>query len=109
MFVHPRAEVFHNQHGKLDYLCVERRLQVETSPFTHLYQFTSEANIWYADTDLNLYANNITVPGFSPIFPDAHCTESGDVCQLTTGEGGEIVSGMIAEVSANKEQKSMLR
>lgn len=33
---------------------------------------------------------NITVPGFSPLFPDAHCTSDGDVCQLTTGEGGKL-------------------
>ena len=35
----------------------------------------------------SLYDGNITVPGFSPLFPDAHCTSSGEVCQLTTGEG----------------------
>ena len=29
----------------------------------------------------------MTVPGLSPLFPDAHCTEAGDVCQVTTGEG----------------------
>jgi purine nucleoside permease len=29
---------------------------------------------------------NITVPGFSPLFPQAHCLEDGSVCQLTTGE-----------------------
>lgn len=50
--------------------------------------FDSEANVWYEDTELNLYANNITIPGFSPLFPQAHCTESGEICQLTTGEGG---------------------
>ncbi|QDS69879.1 hypothetical protein FKW77_000591 [Venturia effusa] len=55
--------------------------------FFIISMFSSEADIWYADTELNLYAKNITVPGFSPLFPDAHCTESGDVCQLTTGEG----------------------
>lgn len=31
-------------------------------------------------------AINITVPGFSPLFQDAHCTIDGDICQLTTGE-----------------------
>ncbi|KAI5250732.1 purine nucleoside permease [Aureobasidium subglaciale] len=49
--------------------------------------FSSEAEIWYEDTSLNLYANNVTVPGFSSLFPDAHCTASGEVCQMTTGEG----------------------
>lgn len=52
--------------------------------------FDSEADVWYADTELNLYANNITVPGFSPLFPEAHCTASGEICQLTTGEGGQF-------------------
>lgn len=39
-----------------------------------------------------ILGNNITVTGFSPLFPDAHCTEDGDVCQLTTGEGGKLES-----------------
>lgn len=26
------------------------------------------------------------MPGLSPLFPDVHCTENGDVCQLTIGE-----------------------
>lgn len=51
-------------------------------------QFDPEADIWYENMP-ELYDNNITVTGFSPLFPDAHCTESGDVCQLTTGEGGK--------------------
>jgi purine nucleoside permease len=32
---------------------------------------------------------NITLPGASPLYPDAHCTKTGEVCRLTTG-GGEI-------------------
>lgn len=50
-------------------------------------QFDSEADIWYEDTELNLYAQNITVPGLSMLFPDVHCTATGEVCQLTAGEG----------------------
>jgi purine nucleoside permease len=38
--------------------------------------------------EFNLLANNITVPGFSPLFPEAYCTTEADVCQLVTGEGG---------------------
>lgn len=34
----------------------------------------------------NLFAKNVTVPGFSMLFPDAHCLADGSVCQLTTGE-----------------------
>jgi purine nucleoside permease len=28
----------------------------------------------------------VTVTGFSPLFPNAHCTSDHDICQLTTGE-----------------------
>ncbi|THW05690.1 purine nucleoside permease [Aureobasidium pullulans] len=57
--------------------------------------FSSEADIWYEDTTLNLYANNVTVPGFSSLFPDAHCTASGEVCQMTTGEGEINAAGSV--------------
>lgn len=30
---------------------------------------------------------NITIPGFSPLFPQAHCTLDGSICHLVTGEG----------------------
>ena len=48
--------------------------------------FDSEADVWYENMP-SLYDHNITIPGASPLFPDAHCTTAGDVCQLTTGEG----------------------
>src|SRR5947209_14777900 len=48
--------------------------------------FDSEANVWY-DNMPSILAENITLPGASPLYPDAHCTETGEVCQLTTGEG----------------------
>lgn len=35
----------------------------------------------------SILGDNITVPGLSPLYPQAHCTASGEVCQLTTGEG----------------------
>lgn len=59
--------------------------------FLIFQQFSPEADIWYANADTkgsigNLLANNITVPGFSPLFPQAHCLTDGSVCQLTTGE-----------------------
>jgi purine nucleoside permease len=54
-------------------------------------QFGPEADIWYTNADApgsigDLLAKNITVPGFSPLFPQAHCLADGSVCQLTTGE-----------------------
>ncbi|KAG8975041.1 hypothetical protein FRC05_006464 [Tulasnella sp. 425] len=48
--------------------------------------FTPEGEVWYNIPEFNLLANNITVPGFSPLFPDAHCTSNGEICQLNTGE-----------------------
>ncbi|KAG9248779.1 purine nucleoside permease-domain-containing protein [Calycina marina] len=53
--------------------------------------FQYEADIWYDNSDTegsigNLLAQNITVSGFSMLFPDAHCLADGSVCQLTTGE-----------------------
>lgn len=50
-----------------------------------------EADIWYANDKSpgsigDLLAQNITVPGFSPLYPNAHCLADGSVCQLTTGE-----------------------
>ena len=35
----------------------------------------------------DILTKNITVPGFSPLYPAAHCVANGSVCQLTTGEG----------------------
>ena len=51
--------------------------------------FDPEADIWYGIPEFDLLALNITVPGFSPLFPDAHCTADGDICQLVTGESGK--------------------
>ncbi|RDW89723.1 putative purine nucleoside permease [Coleophoma cylindrospora] len=53
--------------------------------------FSYEAAIWYDNAETegsigNLLEKNITVPGFSMLFPDAHCLADGSVCQLTTGE-----------------------
>ncbi|EEB98440.1 hypothetical protein MPER_02047, partial [Moniliophthora perniciosa FA553] len=49
--------------------------------------FDAEADIWYNIPEFNLLARNISVPGFSPLFPQAHCTSSGTICQATFGEG----------------------
>ena len=50
-------------------------------------QYDSEGDAWLSKESLGLYSNNVTVPGLSPLFPDAHCTEAGDVCEIITGEG----------------------
>jgi purine nucleoside permease len=51
--------------------------------------FDPEAEIWWNIPEFDLLALNITVPGFSPLFPDAHCTADGEICQLITGESGK--------------------
>ena len=50
--------------------------------------FPPEGAAWYGIPEFNLLAKNITVPGVSPLYPDVHCTEKGDVCQIITGEAG---------------------
>ncbi|KAF7356230.1 Purine nucleoside permease [Mycena venus] len=49
--------------------------------------FHSEAVEWYNIPEFDLLAQNITVPGLSPLFPDVHCTQDGSICQLITGQG----------------------
>ncbi|RDX40312.1 purine nucleoside permease [Lentinus brumalis] len=49
--------------------------------------FTAEGTAWYGLPEFNLLEQNITVPGFSPLFPQAHCTLDGSICHLVTGEG----------------------
>ncbi|KAK7633669.1 hypothetical protein IWX48DRAFT_604414 [Phyllosticta citricarpa] len=51
--------------------------------------FNPEAEAWWKISEFNLLAQNITVPGFSPLFPEAHCTADGSICQLIAGEGGK--------------------
>ena len=53
-----------------------------------LSMFDPEAEVWYGISDFDVLARNITIPGFSPVYPDAHCTADGEVCQLTIGEAG---------------------
>ncbi|KAI0829555.1 putative purine nucleoside permease [Hypoxylon sp. FL0890] len=52
--------------------------------------FSPEAEVWYRNlpnsTVGDILANNITVPGLSPLYPHVHCNERGEVCQFTVGE-----------------------
>ena len=50
--------------------------------------FPPEGAVWYGIPEFNVLARNISVPGISPLYPDVHCTENGDVCQIVTGEAG---------------------
>ncbi|MCJ1359386.1 MAG: hypothetical protein MMC33_009388 [Icmadophila ericetorum] len=47
-----------------------------------------EGDAWHNIPEFDVLAQNITVPGLSPIFPRVHCTAVGDICQLVTGEAG---------------------
>jgi len=49
--------------------------------------FDLEGDVWYGIREFDVLAQNITVPGLSPLFPQVHCTADGSICQLTTGEG----------------------
>ncbi|TFK78815.1 purine nucleoside permease, partial [Polyporus arcularius HHB13444] len=48
--------------------------------------FADEGESWFGIPEFNVLEKNITVPGFSPLFPQAHCTADGNICQLVTGE-----------------------
>ncbi|KAF2669932.1 purine nucleoside permease [Microthyrium microscopicum] len=48
--------------------------------------FTPEAAAWWDIPEFNVLAENYTLPGLSPIYPNVTCTSNGDVCQITVGE-----------------------
>ncbi|KAG6850560.1 hypothetical protein H0H93_011759 [Arthromyces matolae] len=48
--------------------------------------YLAEGEAWFGIPEFDILSRNITIPGFSPLFPDAHCTNDGTVCQVTTGE-----------------------
>ncbi|KAI0668139.1 purine nucleoside permease [Trametes maxima] len=49
--------------------------------------FDQEGSAWHGIPEFNILERNITVPGFSPRFPDAHCTKDGSICQVVADEG----------------------
>lgn len=48
--------------------------------------FEPEGAVWWGIPEFDVLAQNITIPGLSPLFPEVHCTSNGDVCQVITGE-----------------------
>ena len=60
-------------------------------------QFGAEGETWHGIEEFDLLERNISVPGFSPLYPDVHCTSDGLICQLVTGSG-EI--NAVATISA---------
>lgn len=90
----------------------ERALEYVVKPKVFIISmFAPEADVWYGIPEFDLNALNVTVPGFSPLFPDAHCTANGDICQLTTGESGTSWEELYThEQNADAcSQRSMLR
>ncbi|EKM52541.1 uncharacterized protein PHACADRAFT_261032 [Phanerochaete carnosa HHB-10118-sp] len=74
-----------------------RRENAKIAPKVFLIDmFDDEGDSWYGIPQFNVLENNITIPGFSPLFPQAHCTGDGSICQLTTGEAEINAASTIA-------------
>lgn len=41
---------------------------------------------WYGIPEFNLLEKNITITNLSPLYPDLHCTNDYEICQITLGE-----------------------
>jgi purine nucleoside permease len=67
---------------------LQKRYGVVKPKLVIISMFPPEAEVWYGKPEFNVLANNVTVPGLSPLYPDVHCTAKGDVCQITIGESG---------------------
>jgi purine nucleoside permease len=66
----------------------EKRAGVIKPKIFIISMFSYEEEAWQGIPDFDIYEKNVTIPGFSPIYPDAHCTASGEICQFTLGESG---------------------
>lgn len=65
---------------------VSKRTQPVAPKVVIVSMFYPEAEVWWGIDEFDLLAQNISVPGLSPLFPEVHCTADGDVCQVVTGE-----------------------
>jgi purine nucleoside permease len=65
--------------------------------FMIISMFAPEAEAWYGIQEFDVLAQNITIPGLSPLFPDVHCTDDGDVCQVTVGECGKSIPRSLSQ------------
>ncbi|KAG9023507.1 hypothetical protein FRB95_012991 [Tulasnella sp. JGI-2019a] len=63
--------------------------------------FVYEAEAWYGIPEFDLLAQNITVFGLSPLFPDVHCTANDEICQVVTGESEINAATTIASLVAS--------
>jgi purine nucleoside permease len=64
----------------------EKRAAVIKPKVFIIDMFGPEGDIWHGIPEFNLLAQNISVISFSPLYPEAHCTKDGSVCQVITGE-----------------------
>ncbi|KAI0367093.1 purine nucleoside permease [Pilatotrama ljubarskyi] len=71
--------------ASLPYRPAERHTKIAPTVFI-LDAFEEEGDAWIGVPEFNILEHNITVPGFSPLFPQAHCTRDGTICQLVTAE-----------------------
>lgn len=88
----PDAAEVATRHGLVQYYHAElapRQISNIKPKVFIVSMFDPEAEVWWAIPEFDLLAKNVSVPGFSPLFPEAHCTSDGEICQLVTGEGGK--------------------
>jgi purine nucleoside permease len=65
---------------------LEKRAAVIKPKVFIIDMFGPDGDIWYGIPEFNLLAQNISVIGLSPLYPEVHCTKDGSVCQVVTGE-----------------------
>lgn len=58
--------------------------------------FSYETAVWHT-AHYGLLAQNITIPGLSPVYPVMNCNANGSLCQLTTGEAGNYECNNVVE------------
>ena len=76
----------------------EKRANVVKPKVFIISMFSPEASVWYGIPEFDLLAQNITIYGLSPLFPDAHCMADRSVCQVTTGESEINAASTISAV-----------
>ncbi|KAI0028392.1 purine nucleoside permease [Vararia minispora EC-137] len=74
--------------------------------------YNDEGAIWYGIPEFDLLAQNTSVPGLSPRYPDVHCTQDGTICQVVTDEGeinaASSISALVASPAFDLRQTYFL-
>ncbi|KAF1984839.1 purine nucleoside permease [Aulographum hederae CBS 113979] len=71
----------------LPHCLIKKQVNKITPKIFIVNHFNLESDAWYGIPDFDLLARNISIPGLSSMFPEAHCTVDGDICQVITGMG----------------------